>query len=85
MTISRALQRHQITRKKKTYHADERDSPRVQQQRQTFQEKLASVDPEHLVFIDETGATTAMNRPYGRAPSVSVCKPQRREVGAMSR
>jgi transposase len=68
MTIWRALQRHQITRKKKTYRADERDSPRVQQQRQEFQEKLAKVDPEHLVFIDETGATTAMNRPYGRGP-----------------
>jgi transposase len=68
MTISRALERNQISRKKKTSHAVERDSPRVQQQRQEFQEKLASVDPEHLVFIDETGATTAMSRPYGRAP-----------------
>jgi len=26
------------------------------------------VDPEHLVFVDETGATTAMNRTHGRAP-----------------
>jgi transposase len=68
MTISRALERNRITRKKKTSHAVERDSPRVQQQRQEFQEKLASVDPEQLVFIDETGATTAMSRPYGRAP-----------------
>jgi len=37
MTIARALQRHHITRKKKTYHAEEQDSPRVQAQRQVFQ------------------------------------------------
>jgi transposase len=68
MTIWRALQRNKISRKKKTYHASERDSPRVQKQREEFQEKLAAVDPEHLVFIDETGATTGMSRTYGRAP-----------------
>jgi transposase len=67
MTIFRALKRSRITRKKKTYHAEERDSPRVQEQRQAFQEKLAAVDPNHLVFVDETGATTAMGRTYGRA------------------
>lgn len=68
MTIWRALQRHRITRKKKTFHAVERDSPRVRKQRQEFEEELASVDPKHLVFVDEAGATTAMSRPYGRAP-----------------
>jgi transposase len=68
MTIARALQRHQITRKKKTYRAEERDSPRVQAQRQAFQAKLAAVDPDHLVFVDETGATTALSRTHGRAP-----------------
>jgi transposase len=68
MTISRALQRKRISRKKKTRHAAERDSPRVQEQRKTFCDKMATVDPEHLVFVDETGATTAMAREYGRAP-----------------
>jgi transposase len=68
MTIGRALQRHKITRKKKTLHAQEQDDPRVQEQRQAFQEKLATVDPAHLVFVDESGATTAMTRTYGRAP-----------------
>ena len=66
-TIFRALARNQITRKKKTYHADERDRPDVQEKRQAFQEKLAAVDPNHLVFVDETGTTTAMGRTYGRA------------------
>jgi transposase len=68
MTIARALQRHKITRKKKTLHAQEQDSPRVQAQRQAFQEKLADVDPQHLVFVDEAGANTGMTRSHGRAP-----------------
>jgi transposase len=68
MTIARALQRHKITRKKKTLHAQEQTSPRVQAQRQAFKKKLAAVDAEHLVFVDELGATTAMTRTYGRAP-----------------
>lgn len=66
-TIHRTLQRHGITRKKKSRHADERDSPEVQAERAAFEEKMAAVDPAHLVFVDETGATTSMTRTYGRA------------------
>lgn len=68
MTIARALQRHKITRKKKTLHAQEQKSPRVQSQRKAFKKKLAAVDPDHLVFVDESGANTGMTRTYGRAP-----------------
>jgi transposase len=68
-TIARILKKHRITRKKKTRHAQERDTPRVQAQRQAFDQKMARVDPAHLVFVDETGATTALDRPYGRAPA----------------
>jgi transposase len=68
MTIARALQRHQITRKKKTLYAQEQKSPRVQAQRKAFKKKLASVDPDHLVFVDESGANTGMTRTHGRAP-----------------
>lgn len=68
-TIARILKKHRITRKKKTTHAQERDCPRVQAQRQAFDEKMANVDPAHLVFVDETGATTALDRPYARAPA----------------
>lgn len=53
----------------KTQHAQERDTPRVQKQRRVFRKKMATVAPEHLVFVDETGATTAMGRTYGRAPA----------------
>lgn len=68
VTIFRTLQRNRISRKKKTRHADERDTQRVRKQRKTFCQKMATVDPKQLVFVDETGATTAMSREYGRAP-----------------
>jgi transposase len=68
MTIARALKRHKITRKKKTLYAQEQKSPRVQAKRRVFKKKLAAVGPEHLVFVDESGANTGMTRTYGRAP-----------------
>jgi transposase len=68
MTIARALKRHKLTRKKKTLHAQEQNSPCAQAQRRAFQKKLAAVEPDHLVFVDESGANTGMTRTYGRAP-----------------
>ena len=38
-----------------------------------FEGQLA-LDPDRLVFIDETAATTAMARRYGRAPSGELCR-----------
>jgi transposase len=67
-TIWRALQRHGISRKKKTLHAQQQDTPEVQAKRTDFEERLATVDPAHLVFVDEMGATTALTRTHGRAP-----------------
>lgn len=69
MTIFRALRRQRITRKKKTPHAQERDTPRVRKRRRAFCAKMATVVPKHLVFVDEAGATTAMGRTHGRAPA----------------
>lgn len=66
-TVCRALQRLGLHRKKKTLHADQQDSPEVQAKRADFEERLAAVDPAHLVFVDEMGATTALTRTYGRA------------------
>jgi len=68
-TLDRVLRRQRITRKKKTSRAQERDTPAVQARRAAFEQTLATVAPEHLVFVDETGATTAMTRAYGRAPA----------------
>jgi transposase len=66
-TIARTLKRLRITRKKKTLHAQEGDTSRVQRQRAAFDRKMAQVDVGHLIFVDETGTTTAMTRRYGRA------------------
>jgi transposase len=68
MAIFRALRRLRISRKKKVLHARERDTPRMKRRRRDFRRRVAGVDAEHLVFVDETGATTAMTRTYGRAP-----------------
>jgi len=67
-TLCRALQRHGISRKKKTLHAQPQDTPEVQAQRAAFEGRIAAVGPAHLIFVDETGATTAMTRTHGRAP-----------------
>jgi hypothetical protein len=40
----------------------------VKEQRQQWPQKLAPVKPEDLVFLDETGANTAMDRTHGYAP-----------------
>jgi transposase len=67
-TLWRALRRGDLTRKKKTLHADERDRPDVQAKRRSFRRKVKPIDPERLVFVDETGVTTAMTPAYAWAP-----------------
>lgn len=67
MAIARALKKLGITRKKKVLHATERDTPGGRRKRRSFREKVMGIDPEHLVFVDETGANTAMTRTHGRA------------------
>jgi transposase len=69
MTISRALRKLGLPRKKKIPRAQEQDRPEVQERRREFCKELAGLDPRHLVFIDECGATTAMTRTHGRAPA----------------
>ncbi|SIO19004.1 Transposase [Singulisphaera sp. GP187] len=68
MTISHALSKLGLPRKKKGPCAQRQDRPDVQEQRREFCERLAGVDPIRLVFVDECGANTAMTRTYGRAP-----------------
>ena len=68
MAIFRTLRKLRITRKKKSLHASERDSRRVRRKRRAFRKAMAGLDPRRLVFVDETGANTAMTRTYGRAP-----------------
>jgi transposase len=68
MIICRALQKLGLPRKKKSKHASERDTPEVQEERREFAEDVESIEPRRLVFVDETGVTTAMTPAYGRAP-----------------
>jgi transposase len=68
VTVWRALRRLGLTRKKKSTHAAEQDRPDVAEARQHWPEKFAGVDPKDLVFLDETGANTAMRRTHGYAP-----------------
>src|SRR4051795_11137172 len=68
MIICRALQKLGLPLKKKSRHACERDTPEVQEERREFAEEVESIEPRRLVFVDETGVTTAMTPAYGRAP-----------------
>jgi transposase len=52
---------------KKTAHAAEQDRPDVLKRRKAWFEGQLDLDPERLVFIDETWASTNMARRYGRA------------------
>src|SRR5205823_5450977 len=68
MAICRALKKLGLSLKKKVPRAQEQGRPDVQERRQEFCAELAGVDPHRLVFVDESGANTAMTRTYGRAP-----------------
>jgi transposase len=46
----------------------------VRAARQVWFEGQLDLDPEKLIFIDETGATTKMARRYGRAPRGERCR-----------
>jgi transposase len=67
-TLWHALREQGLTRKKKTLHADERDRPDVRTKRRSFRRKIKKIEPRRLVFVDETGATTAMTPTYAWAP-----------------
>jgi transposase len=67
-TIWRALRRLGQTRKKKNLHADEQGRPDVQKKRRSFRRKVKQIEPQRLIFVDETGVTTAMTPAYAWAP-----------------
>ena len=63
-TLWRFFDRHGITRKKRQHTRPNRSDQRSQ----------PDLDPERLVFIDETSASTKMARLYGRAPKGQRCR-----------
>jgi transposase len=62
------LQKLGLTRKKKSKHAAERDTPEIQEERREFAEHVEPSEPKRLAFVDETGVTMAMTPSCGRAP-----------------
>jgi hypothetical protein len=53
---------------KKTVLADEQQRPDVAAARQKWKAEQHRLDPERLVFLDETWAKTNMVRSHGRCP-----------------
>jgi transposase len=53
---------------KKSLHATERDTEENRTRRAVFLNRLRSISPEQLIFLDESGVSTQMTRRYARAP-----------------
>ncbi|MCU0886840.1 MAG: IS630 family transposase [Rubritepida sp.] len=66
-TVWRFFERRRITRKKRPAHAAEQDRPDILRRRWAWFESQPDLDPDRLVFIDETWASTKMARTHGRA------------------
>ena len=64
----RFLERHNITRKKKSLQAAEQHREDVARARRKWIREQGLLDPARLVFIDETSVNTSMVRLYSRPP-----------------
>jgi transposase len=64
----KTLRRLNLTHKKKTLHASERDRLEVQKKRLLFRRMVRRIAPKRLVFLDETRITTTMTPTYAWAP-----------------
>jgi transposase len=49
-------------------HAQEREDPEVQAEREEWLNRQPTFDPQRLFFLDETNVNTRMHRLYGRGP-----------------
>src|SRR5512135_1284420 len=78
-TLWLALRHRRLTRKKKSRHARERDRPEVQKERRSFRREVRQIEPKHLIFVDETGVTTAMTSAYAWAPRWRSREPPTRQ------
>jgi hypothetical protein len=52
----------------KTLRASEQQRPDVAAERDDFNKEIAAVDPNRLVFLDESGILTTMTRRSARVP-----------------
>ena len=53
---------------KKSLHACERDTPRVEAARAAYREAVTGLDLTRFKFVDESGVNLALTRLFGRAP-----------------
>lgn len=65
--LCRLLQKLKLTRKKKSLHATQAETERVQSERGDYWEEIRDIPDEDLIFLDETGVNLAMVRLYARA------------------
>ncbi|WP_242051428.1 IS630 family transposase [Nostoc sp. FACHB-280] len=66
-TVDRMLQKMEISLKKKTLHASEKETERVQSLRVQFWLQLQGIPAENLIFIDEAGANLSLIRHSARS------------------
>jgi transposase len=59
----------EVAAQKKSLHASERDTPRVQHARQDYHRRVTALDYRRLKFVDESSVNLAMTRLYGRGPA----------------
>lgn len=67
-SLWRVIRELGLTYKLKSLRAAEQDRPDVRRLRDGWAARFAGVPAEHLVFLDETSATTKMTRRRGRSP-----------------
>lgn len=67
MDNQHGLSRDWSDSKKKTLVASEREREDVVRQRDEWKQRQPQIDPQKVVFIDETWAKTNMTRTYGRS------------------
>ena len=72
-SVFRAVEKTKFTFKKKSLHADERDSEEVIAARKEFLEKILKINPYALNFLDESATRTDMTRKYGRSYKGKRC------------
>ena len=73
-TVWRLLDRHGMTFKKNRARGAEQQRADVLRRRQAWFDAQPDLEPERLVFIDETGASTKMARRHGRSLRGERCR-----------
>lgn len=58
---------NKIDKKKKTLHADQAETDRVQDLRREYWQEVREINPEDLIFIDEMGISLSLDRTHARS------------------